>query len=85
MRSIIEELYDLFPGVNNYSTPERSRITEEYISLCEQIEAQFGPDFMDRLSQLSDQRRGYHGEDHFAAGFRAGIRLMAEVFTSPTE
>jgi len=85
MDSIIDTLYDCFPYVHHRSTPEREKITEEYTKLSEQIKETFGLDFTDRFTQLHEQRRGYQGEDHFAAGFRVGVRLMLEVFTSPTE
>lgn len=81
MRSMIEELYNWFPDVNNCNTPERKEISEEYFKLCRQVEDAFGLDFMDRLAKLKEQRLGYQGKDHFAAGFRLGVRLMLEVFT----
>lgn len=84
MRSIIEELYDCFPDVNCYSTPERRAVSEEYHALGQKITDAFGLDFLDRFVQLGEERLGYQGEDHFAAGLRLGVRLMVEVFTSAT-
>ena len=85
MRSILEELNDLFPTVPRRSALEQKRIDEEYFALSEKIQAVLGIDFVDRFAQLSEQRLGYRGEARFAAGVRAGVRLMAEVFTWPTE
>jgi len=85
MPSIIGALYDCFPHVYHRSTPERERITEEYLKLSEQVKEAFGPDFVDHFAELHNQRSGYQGEDRFATGFRVGVRLMMEIFTSPTE
>lgn len=84
MQSIIEMLYDCFPGVDNYSTPERRKVSEEYFALSKRVEEAFGPDFLDRLMERKERQLGWQGEDRFAAGFCVGVRLMAEVFTSAT-
>jgi len=85
MDSIIDTLYDCFPYVHHYSTPEREKITEEYAKLSKQVAETFGRDVSDRLAELHEQRLNYQGEEHFATGLRVGVRLMLEVFTSPTE
>ena len=75
MRSILEELYHLFPSVPKLSTLEQKRIDEEYLALSEKI----------RFLELNEQRLGYRGEARFASGVCVGARLMAEIFTWPTE
>ncbi|RKI68590.1 hypothetical protein D7V91_07230 [bacterium 1xD42-67] len=85
MRSILEELYGLFPTTSKCSALEQKRIDEEYLALSEKIQAVLGVGSMDRFLELSEQRLGYRGEARFASGVCVGARLMAEIFTWPTE
>ena len=43
------------------------------------IKAQYGLDFLDRMSALRHQIDGFCGEAEFSLGFRACARLMLEA------
>lgn len=79
MESIIETLYINLDRPQAPDDPERENAKEEYSKMCDLIQAQYGPDFLDRFTALRDRINSRNREREFSLGFRACARLMWEA------
>lgn len=82
MERIIETLYINLDRPQAPDDPERKKAIEEYPKMCDMIKAQYGPDFLDRMSALRQRIDRGGGEEEFSMGFRACARLMLEALRS---
>lgn len=79
MNSIIETLYiDLDRPQAPYD-PELEKAKEEYLKMSDMLKAQYGPEFLDRMSALRDRLDRRSWEQEFSFGFRACARLILEA------
>ena len=79
MESIIETLYINLDRPQVPDDLEREKAKEEYLKMSDIIKAQYGLDFLDRMSALRHQIDGFCGEAEFSLGFRACARQMLEA------
>lgn len=77
MESIIETLYINLDRPQAPDDLESEK--EEYLKMCEMLQAQYGPEFVDRMFTLENRILGCRGEEEFSFGFRACARLMLEA------
>ena len=79
MESILETLYINLNRPQVPDDPGRENAKEEYFKMCEILNAQYGPDFLDRMSALRAQIDRRSWETEFSFGFRTCARLMLEA------
>ena len=79
MESIIETLYINLSRPQAPDDPELEKTKEEYFKMCDILQAQYGPDFLDRFAALRQRIDGAGREAEFSRGFRACARLMLEA------
>ena len=81
MKTIIEELYTIFPPMKTVSPETLQEIRSEYLPLCDRVEAAFGFEFVDRFTLLRAEMDRLDDLTAFRRGFCLGARLMLELFT----
>lgn len=79
MESIIETLYINLDRPQVPDSLELEQAKEEYFKMSDIIKAQYGPEFLDRMSALRQKIDGCYGEEKFSLGFRACARLILEA------
>lgn len=79
MGSIIETLYINLDRPQAPNGPELEKVKGEYAKMCDIIQAQYGPDFLDRFEALWDQLNQRNWQTEFSLGFRACAQLMLET------
>ena len=84
MESILGTLYINLDRPQAPDDPERNQALEEYLKMSDIIQAQYGPDFLDRMSMLQQRMDGHCGEQEFALGFQTCARLMLEALHQPS-
>ena len=76
-------LYQIYSGEYEF-VPEREERQPALYAELDKVQEVFGNEFIDRLLELEgelDDRRAFQ---YYRAGFRLGVRLMAEALTSAT-
>lgn len=79
MESIIETLYINLDRPQVQEDPNLEQIKAEYDEMRELIAKQYGPDFMDRFTNLRDRLNERDWEREFSLGFRTCTRLLQEA------
>ena len=79
MDSIIETLYINLSRPQAPDDPEPEKAKAEYLKMSDLLKAQYGPEFLDRMSGLRCQIDGNSGEEAFFLGFRTCAHLLLEA------
>lgn len=81
MESIIETLYINLDRPQAPDDPELEKAKQEYRKMSDILKAQYGLEFLDRMTALRQRIDGHSRWGEFSFGFCTCARLMLEMLT----
>lgn len=84
MNSLLYKLYIGDYDIGTCREEEEKKIAQEINPLLAEIKAEFGREFVDRLTGLYVDQGMLSDYLYYREGFRLGVQLMLEALTSAT-